>query len=116
MDTKTVGFWAFFLGMLLAITTAFFDLGAWSTQVLIVLGMLAGGFHQKIKEERIALGVIYIVLSFAAHSMNDLLLVGSIISEIVSAWVQFLGPVVITTFMIWGGAFLVVNKGGPFAK
>ena len=95
--------------MVLALVTAFVDLGDWLFQVLIILGVLAGIFHQKIKEELVTLGVVYLALSVSPDSMNRLILVGPIISDIVAAWVRFLGPVVLTVFTLWGGAFLVVN-------
>ena len=69
MKTKPIGFWSFFIGMILALITAFFDLGAWTSQALIILGILAGSFHQKIKNELITFGVIYLALSVAANSI-----------------------------------------------
>ncbi|MBN2502626.1 MAG: hypothetical protein JXB38_17735 [Anaerolineales bacterium] len=110
MNTKLIGTWAFFIGMVLALVTAFVNLGGWVTQVLIVLGILAGFFHQKIKDEIVALGVIYLALAAVSGSMQELVAVGPYISAIVAAWVGFLGPVVLTALMIWGGAFLMANK------
>ena len=110
MNTKMIGTWAFFIGMVLALVTAFVNLGGWVTQVLIVLGILVGFFHQKIKDEIVALGVIYLALTAVSSSMNELIAVGPYISAIVAAWVGFLGPVVLTALMVWGGAFLMVNK------
>ena len=49
MNTKTIGLWAFFIGMVLALLTVFVSLGSWVTQVLLLLGILAGFFHHKIK-------------------------------------------------------------------
>ncbi len=110
MSTKTIGTWSFFIGMVLAVATVFVNLGEWISQALIILGILAGFFHHKIKNELIALGVIYLGLVAASGSMGDLIALGPFISDIVAAWVSFLGPVVLTAFMIWGGAFLLVNK------
>jgi hypothetical protein len=105
-----IGLWAFFIGMVLALITAFVDLGGWVTQVLIVLGMVAGALHQKIRDELLTLGVIYLALSVATDSVRDLIGFGAIISSVVAAWVRFLGPVVLTAFMMWGAAFLMVNR------
>ena len=110
MDTKTIGLWSFFIGMVLALTTVFLNLGEWASQVLIILGLLAGFFHHKIKDELLSLGVIYLALSAVANSANDLIALGPFISNIATAWVSFLGPVVLVAFMVWGGAFLMVNK------
>jgi hypothetical protein len=109
MDTKVIGLWALFIGMVLAMVTVFVDLGAWVTQVLIILGILAGFFHN-FKDDLVTLGVVYLGLSAAAGSMSELAAVGTIISDLVAAWVTFLGPVVLTAFMIWGGAKLVTGK------
>ena len=110
MDTKMIGTWSFFIGMVLALATVFVDLGEWISQLLIILGILAGFFHQKLKDELVTLGVVYLGLAAASGSMSDLIGVGPFISDIVAAWLAFLSPVVMTAFMIWGGAFLMVNK------
>lgn len=109
---KTIGVWSFFIGMILALVTAFINLGDWVTQVLIILGILAGVLHQKLRDEFVTLGIVYLALSVAVDSVSGLVLLGSLISNIVSAWVGFLGPVVLTASMMWGGAFLMVNKRG----
>ncbi|MFN2144973.1 MAG: hypothetical protein ACK2T7_06445, partial [Anaerolineales bacterium] len=96
--TRWIGTWAFLIGLVLALGTVFFDLGSWVTQVLIVLGILVGVFH-RFTDKLIPLGVTYLVLAAAASSMSDLLLVGSFITDIATAWVRFLGPVVLTAFL-----------------
>lgn len=110
MNTKMIGLWSFFIGMVLALATAFVNLGEWVTQVLIILGILAGFFHQKIRDEIVSFGIIYLGLTAAISSIDDLKVVGPIISDIAAAWVGFLGPVVFTAFIFWGGAFLMVNE------
>jgi hypothetical protein len=110
MNTKTIGLWTFFIGMVLALLTVFVSLGSWVTQVLLVLGILAGLFHQKLKDELLTVGVIYLVLAAVASSLGGLIAVGPYISAIAAAWVGFLGPVALATFVLWGGAFLMVNK------
>ena len=110
MNTKAIGLWSFFIGMVLALITVFINLGEWSSQILIILGLLAGFFHHKIKDELLSLGVIYLALAAVANSANGLIALGPFISSIATAWVSFLGPVVLVAFMVWGGAFLMVNK------
>ena len=110
MNTKMIGTLSLFIGMVLAVATVFVNLGDWIYQVLIILGILAGFFHQKIKKELVPFGIIYLGLAAVSGSMGDLILFGPYISDIVAAWVRFLGPVLLTAFMIWGGAFLMVNK------
>jgi hypothetical protein len=109
MNTKLIGLWAFFIGMVLAVSTVFWELGEWATQVIIILGALAGFFHT-FKDNLVLLGVIYLGLTAAASSMSELIAVGPIITDLVIAFVSFLGPVVVTAMMIWGGAKLTAEK------
>lgn len=109
MNTKVIGIWSFFIGMVLALATVFFDLGAWVTQVLIILGILTGIFHFN-KDDLVPLSVIYVALFAAANSMDALFAVGPTITQIVSAWVAFLGPVVLMALMLWGGPLLLTKK------
>lgn len=110
MDTKVLGMWSFFTGMVLAVLSVFMNLGEWISQILIILCILAGFFHHKIKDELVPLGIIYLALTAAAGSMGDLIAIGSFISDIAAAWVRFLGPVVLIVFMVWGTPFLMVKK------
>ena len=110
MNTKAIGLWSFFIGMVLALIAVFINLGEWSSQISIILGLLAGFFHHKIKDELLSLGVIYLALATVANSANNLIALGPFISSIATSWVSFLGPVVLVAFMVWGGAFLMVNK------
>lgn len=109
MNTKTIGLVAFFAGMVLAMTGVFWELGAWAAQVLIILGVLAGFFHT-FKDNLVLLGVVFLALSAAAGSMGELFAIGPVVTDLVSAWVSFLGPVVLTAMMIWGGAKLMAGK------
>jgi hypothetical protein len=109
MNLKTIGLVAFFAGMVLALAGAFWELGDWAVQVLIVLGVIAGFFHT-FKDRLVLLGIVYVSLSFAASSMEELIAIGPVITDIVTAWVGFLGPVVLTAMMVWGGAILMADK------
>jgi hypothetical protein len=110
MNSKTVGLVAFFAGMVLALVGVFWEMGGWAVQVLIVLGVIAGFFHT-FKDNLVLLGVVYLSLVAAAGSMSELTAVGPIITDIVNAWVGFLGPVVLMAMMVWGGAKLMAGKG-----
>ena len=111
MDTKLIGTWSFFAGIVLAIVTVFVDLGDWAAQVLIILGIVTGAFNQ-IKDDLVTLGIVYFALSVAAGSMNELAAFGPLISDLASAAVGFLGPVVLMAFMLWGMPRLMVKKAG----
>jgi len=108
MDAKSIGLWSFFIGLVLALAAVFVNLGEWVTQVLIVLGILTGIFHFN-KDDLVPLGVIYLALVAAAGSMDELIAIGPYISDIVAAWVGFLGPVVLIALMLWGGPFLIAK-------
>lgn len=77
--------------MVLAVATVFVNLGEWVSQVLILLGILAGFFHYKIKNELVSLGVIYLGLVAVSSSMNNLIVIGPYITDVVAARVRFLG-------------------------
>ena len=109
MNTKTIGMWVFFAGIVLALVNVFFNLGGWVTQALLILGIAAGALHF-FREDLLTLGIAYLVLSAAATSLNELIFVGEIITKIVSAFVSYLGPVALTAFMVWGGAYLVTGR------
>jgi hypothetical protein len=108
MDTKSIGLWSFFIGLVLALTAVFLNLGEWVTQVLFILGILTGVFHFN-KNDLISLSVIYLALAAVAGSLDEMIVVGPYISDIVAAWVGFLGPVVLATLMLWGGPFLITK-------
>ncbi|HKJ28309.1 MAG TPA: hypothetical protein VJ965_11770 [Anaerolineales bacterium] len=109
MNTKTIGMWAFFAGMVLALVNVFVSLGDWAVQVMIVLGIIAGALHF-FREDLLTLGVAYLALGAASSAMSELFAVGEIVTKIAAAWVVYLGPVVLTAFMIWGGAYLVTGR------
>jgi hypothetical protein len=109
MNTKTIGIWAFILGLELAMVQVFFDLGTWVIQVLILLGIVVGVFHP-IRKEIVPLGIVYLAVAATAASMDGLLYLGPIITEIATAWAKFLGPVVLTAMLMWGSPYLMSKE------
>lgn len=109
MVTKLIGVWAFIIGLVLAMAAVFFELPEWVSQVLILLGILVGVFHP-IRKEIVPLGVLYMALAFAASSMDELAFIGPIITDIATAWVGFLGPVVLTAMLMWGSPYLMAKE------
>ncbi|MBN2046157.1 MAG: hypothetical protein JW757_14130 [Anaerolineales bacterium] len=109
MSTKTIGVWAFIIGLILALAEVFLDLGRWAAQVLILLGILVGVFHP-IRKEIVPLAVVYLAVAATAASIEGLLYLGPIITQIAAAWAQFLGPVVLTAMLIWGAPYLMSKK------
>jgi len=109
MPTRQIGVWAFILGLVLAMAGVFFDLGVWAVQVLIFLGILVGVFHP-IRKEVVPLGIVYLALAATASSMDGLLFLGLIITDIATAWAQFLGPVTLTAMLMWGAPYLMSRE------
>ena len=107
--TKQIGLWAFLIGLVLPIAAVFLDFGEWVAQVLIILGMLAGAFHD-LRKDLVRLGIIYLALSASSSAIQNLAAIGPILTEIVEAWVTFLGPVVLTALLIWGTPLLLARK------
>lgn len=100
MDTGTIGKWSYIIGMLLAVVGAFVALGDTVGQVLIVLGIAAGLWH--VGDDVANLGLTYLGLAAVAGSIGGLAVVGGYVTDIATAWVGFLGPVVLTAFLAWG--------------
>ena len=109
MNTKRIGVWAFILGLVLAMAGVFFDLAGWGRPVLIVLGVLVGIFHP-VRKEVVPLGVVYLTISAAAAAMDALPFLGPIITQIATAWAQFLGPVALTAMLMWGSPYLMSRE------
>ena len=109
MSTKQIGVWAFIIGLVLAMAGVFFNLGTWSRPVLIVLGILVGIFHP-IRKDVVALGVVYLTTAAAAAAMDALPLLGPVITDLATAWVQFLGPVALTVMLMWGAPYLMAKE------
>lgn len=107
--TKMIGLWAFIIGLVLAIATVFVDLGDWVVQVLLLLGILTGIFHD-IKKDIVRMGIIYLALSAVSSALKDLVLIGPVVTDIVTAWIGFLGPVVLTALLVWGTPYLLIRK------
>lgn len=113
MDMKAVGKWSYLVGIVLAVFSVFVDAltAPWAIQLLLILGVLVGFFHHS-ADDILTLGMIYLGLNFAADSLDAFLgPVGGFITDIAGAWVGFLGPVVLITFMVWGTPKLLgLNK------
>lgn len=109
MITKLIGVWAFIIGLVLSMAAVFFELPGWVTQVLILLGILVGVFHP-IRKEILPLGMVFLALTFAASSMDELALIGPVVTAIATAWVGFLGPVVLTAMLMWGSPYLMARE------
>jgi len=107
--TKQIGLWAFLIGLVLAIATVFIGFGEWVTQVLLLLGILTGAFHD-LRKDLARLGIFYLALSATSGALQNLAAIGPILTEIVEAWVTFLGPVVLTALLIWGTPLLLARK------
>ena len=109
MSTKQIGVWAFIVGLVLAMAGVFFDLGTWGRLVMIVLGVLVGVFHP-VRKEVVPLGVVYLTTAAAAAAMDAFPFLGPVITDLATAWAQFLGPVALTVMLMWGAPYLMVKE------
>ena len=106
---KKIGLWSFMVGLVLAVATVFIDLGNWANQALIILGILTGIFHD-FKNDLIRLGIVYLALSAASDTLQNLIGIGPVFTDIAEAWVRFLGPVVLTALLVWGTPYLLTKR------
>jgi len=101
MDTKTIGKWLYLGGMLVAIIVALFEFSAdWLTMVLMAVGVLAGIFYStadNVSDHAIR----YLGLVAVAAALDGFVGVGEYITTIMEATIGFLGPVLLTTLVMW---------------
>lgn len=104
MDMKTVGRWSYLIGMIFAVFSVFVPVltAPWAVQLLIVLGIIAGIWFVD-SDDVINHGLTYLGLQAVATTMDNLVAVGPFVTGIATAFLGFLGPVVLTAFLMWGG-------------
>lgn len=98
---KTIFKWVYLIGLLVAIVAALFKFSPdWLTWVLMLVGILVGIFYTN-SADIVNQGIRYLVLVAVAASLDKLLAVGTYLTTIFTAVVGFLGPVVLTTLVVW---------------
>ena len=98
---KNIFKWVYLIGMLVAIVAALAKFSPdWLTWLLILVGILVGIFYTD-SADVVNQGIRYLVLAAVAASMDKLLAVGTYLTTIFTAVVVFLGPIVLTTLVVW---------------
>ena len=99
MDLKTVGKWAYLVGLVLAIVTALISYSAdWLGIVLLVLAVVTGLLYMDTKELT-NYGVRYLVLFTVAAALDAFPLVGPYVTSVATAMVGFFGPIILTVLL-----------------
>ena len=101
MDIKTIGKWAYLVGLVLAVVTALVGYSAdWLGVVLMVLAVLAGLFYMD-TGELTNYGVRYLVLAAVAFAFDAFPFVGPYVTSIADAMVGFFGPIILTVLLVF---------------
>ena len=99
MGMKTVGKWAYLVGLVLAILTALVSYSAdWLGIVLLVLAVVAGLLYMDTKELT-NYGVRYLVLFAVAAAFDAFPFVGPYVTSVANAMVAFFGPIILTVLL-----------------
>ncbi len=98
---KNIFKWVYLIGMLVAVVAALAKFTPdWLTWILMLAGILVGVFFME-SSDVVNLGIRFLALMAVAGSLDKLLAVGNYLTTIFNAVVGFLGPVVLTTLVMW---------------
>lgn len=101
MDTKTLGKWMYMIGLAVAILAALFGFSpAWLGLVLMVMGVLVGLWVTP-KGSLTDAVIRFVGLAAVAGALGSFIAVGPYVSAIANAVVGFLGPVLLTSLIVW---------------
>jgi hypothetical protein len=101
MDMKTIGKWAYLLGLVVAILAALIGFSAsWLGLVLLVLAVVAGLLYMDTKELT-NYGVRFLVLFAVAAAFDAFPFVGPYVTAIANAMVAFFGPIILTVLLVF---------------
>lgn len=97
MDSKTIGKYAFWAGLILAVVVALVpeeNMSEWAVWVMIILG-LVGGYLRVSEKSETHFFVMTMALALFSNSLGDLPTIGDFITDILAGVVTFLGAAVI---------------------
>lgn len=101
MDVKTVGKWAYLVGLVVAIVAALVGYSAdWLGIVLLVLAVAAGLLYMDPKELT-NYGIRYLVLFAVAAAFDAFPFVGPYVTSVANAMVGFFGPIILTVLFVF---------------
>jgi hypothetical protein len=98
---KNIGKWLYFLGLLVAVIVALIGFQAsWLSLILMLVGILAAIFYMD-SDDIVHIGIRYLVLGAVYNVLDGIPAIGPYLTGIFGAVFAFLGPVVLTTLVIW---------------
>ena len=101
MGIKTIGKWAYLVGLVVAILTGLVGYSAsWLGLVLILLAVVAGLFYMDPKELT-NYGIRYLTLLAATAALSAIPFLGQYITAIAHAMVGFFGPIILTVLLVF---------------
>jgi len=101
MNIKTIGKWAYLVGLVVAILTALVGYYAsWLGLVLIVLAVVAGLFYMDTKELT-NYGVRFLTLFTVSAALNAIPFAGPYVTALADAMVGFFGPIILTVLLVF---------------
>jgi len=101
MDMKTIGRWAYLVGLVLAIVAALVGIYAsWLGIVLMVLAVVAGILYMD-TGELTNYGVRYLVLFAVAAALDAFPVIGPYVTTVAYAMVEFFGYIILTVLLVF---------------
>ncbi len=95
---NTIGGWAFFIGLVIAMIAGFLQLSAGMTGVLIILGLIVGLLNVTAKETMpflLATVSLVIVSNFGGNVLSNIAIIGGILQGILNAIIILVIPATI---------------------
>jgi hypothetical protein len=100
-EMKNLFKWVFLIGLLAAVIAGLAHFAAgWFTSLLILLAILAGIFYFD-SADVVHLGIRFVALTVSAVSLNKLIGIGSYLTDIFVAAVNYIGPAVLTVLVVY---------------
>jgi hypothetical protein len=101
MDMKTIGKWAYLIGLVVAIVAGLVGYSPqWLGLVLMILAVVTGLFFMDTKELT-NYGVRYLALAAVTAVFNAFPFVGPYVTAIANAMVGFFGPIILTVLLVF---------------
>ena len=101
MDLKTLGRWAYLVGLVLAVVSALVGFSAsWLVVVLMVLAVFTGLTYMD-TGELTNYGVRYLVLFAVAAALDAFPVVGPYLTTLANAMVQYFGYIILTVLLVF---------------
>jgi hypothetical protein len=98
---NTIGKWLYLLGLLIAAVTGLLGFSAiWLTLILVLMGIFAAIFFID-SDDVVHFGIRYLVLGAVYSVLDGIPAVGPFLTGFFGGVFAFLGPVVLTTLVIY---------------